>query len=101
VITNLLSNAYRYGGTEVRVEGCAREEEVLLIVSDDGPGVPPELVPRVFEPFTRAQNGSDARGSGLGLAIVRKLVEAFGGSVGYETGQPTGARFVVRLRRHA
>jgi signal transduction histidine kinase len=101
VLTNLLTNAYRYGGKEVRVAARAVDGEALVVVSDDGPGVPPELASRVFEPFARGQNGSDTRGSGLGLAIVLKLVEAFGGTVSYEPAQPTGARFLLRLRRPA
>ena len=98
-LTNLLVNAYRYGGPLVRVEAAATEREVLLIVSDNGNGVPPELVPRLFDPFTRGASTSGISGSGLGLAITRQLVETFGGRIGYEPGRPKGARFCMHLRK--
>ena len=99
VITNLLVNAYRYGGRHISVDVRA-EGDVVVAVEDDGPGVPSELVPRLFEPFTRAKDSS-VPGSGLGLAISRKLVQAFGGDLSYEPGSNGGARFVVRLRQAA
>ena len=95
VLVNLLTNAYRYGGRHVRVEASRKPEGVLATVSDDGAGVPDELVGSLFEKFSRGADG--AHGAGLGLAIVRGLVEAFGGRVWYEPGQPTGARFGVLL----
>lgn len=98
VFTNLLTNAYRYGGPHVRVDGGAGEGVVFLAFSDDGPGVPPELVPRLFEPFTRGPSTEAQGGSGIGLALCRRLVDAFGGTIGYEPGRPSGARFSIRLR---
>ncbi|HWD08322.1 MAG TPA: ATP-binding protein [Actinomycetota bacterium] len=100
-LTNLLVNAYRYGGPEVRVEAAALEREILLTVSDNGNGVPPELVPRLFDPFTRGATTGSISGSGLGLAITRQLVENFGGRIGYEPGRPRGAKFCVHLRKAA
>jgi signal transduction histidine kinase len=71
---------------QLRVEdGCAR-----LCVDDDGPGVPPELAPRLFERFAK---GGDSRGSGLGLAICRWVANAHGGDIRHAG----GARFVVRI----
>jgi signal transduction histidine kinase len=100
-LTNLLVNAYRYGGPEVRVEAAALEREVLVTVSDNGNGVPPELVPQLFDPFTRGATTGSITGSGLGLAITRQLVETFGGRIGYEPARPRGARFCVHLRKAA
>jgi signal transduction histidine kinase len=100
-LTNLLLNAYRYGGPEVRVEAAALEREVLVTVSDNGSGVPPELVPQLFEPFTRGATTGSITGSGLGLAITRQLVETFGGRIRYEPARPRGARFCVHLRKAA
>jgi signal transduction histidine kinase len=100
-LTNLLVNAYRYGGPLVRVEAAALEREVLLTVSDNGNGVPPDLVPRLFDPFTRGPSTGSITGSGLGLAITRQLVETFGGRIGYEPGRPRGAKFCVHLRKVA
>jgi two-component system OmpR family sensor kinase len=69
----------------------------VLVVEDDGPGIPPELGQRVFERFVRS--GRDgARGSGLGLSIVLAVADSHGGSVTLEQAEgATGARFVVRL----
>jgi CheY-like chemotaxis protein len=96
VLVNLLTNAYRYGGPHVRVQASRTPDGVLATVSDDGPGVPAALAERLFEKFSRQT--SDGNGAGLGLAIVRGLVEAFGGSVRCEAGQPRGARFVMSLK---
>jgi len=97
---NLLENALRHTptGTEIRVS-TARTANGLaqLIVEDDGPGVPAELAPRLFERFVRG--AGDRGGSfGLGLAIVHAVAGSHGGSVSYEPVEPGGgARFVVRL----
>lgn len=99
VLTNLLTNAYRYGGRLVRLTAEADRDTVRLHVSDDGPGVPERLVPHLFEPFRRGENVGAQQGSGLGLTIVRRLVEVFGGRVSYERSEAGGARFTLDLRR--
>jgi PAS domain S-box-containing protein len=96
VLINLLTNAYKYGGSHVRIEAGSRDGEVRIVVADDGPGVPAETIPDLFEPFTRGP-GAPGRGSGLGLAIARTLVESFDGEIHYEPGMPSGARFVMTL----
>lgn len=96
VVTNLLTNAYRYGGPHVRIEGRREDGQVVLVVADDGPGVPDELLGEMFEPFTRGPDASHVGGSGIGLALSRRLVETFGGRLDHEAGQP-GARFVARF----
>ncbi|HEU5001938.1 MAG TPA: ATP-binding protein [Actinomycetota bacterium] len=98
-LTNLLVNAYRYGGPRVRVEARTLEREVLLTVTDNGEGVPADLVPNLFDPFTRGPATGGISGSGLGLAITRELVEGFGGRIGYEAARPSGARFALHLRK--
>jgi two-component system, OmpR family, sensor kinase len=77
--------------------GSSAGREATLIVEDDGPGVPPELAPTLFERFVRG--AGDRGGSfGLGLAIVKAVAEAHGGSVVLESpAEGTGARFLVRL----
>jgi two-component system, OmpR family, sensor histidine kinase BaeS len=80
VVANLVSNALRHtprGGT-VRVAGRGGHGGVRITVADDGEGIPPDLLPRVFERFVK---GRSSPGSGLGLAIVREIVEAHGGAV--------------------
>jgi two-component system, OmpR family, sensor histidine kinase BaeS len=80
VLANLIANALRHAhrGGEVRVDASAGAGGVGIVVSDDGEGIPAELMPRVFDRFVK---GSDSPGSGLGLAIVRDIVEAHGGTV--------------------
>lgn len=95
VLANLIVNALRYGEPPVRVA----VEGSRIVVEDHGPGVPPELVPRLFDRFTR---GSGERGgAGLGLAIARSYAEALGGSLAYEPSEPRGARFSLVLPRVA
>jgi two-component system, OmpR family, sensor kinase len=81
--------------------GSSRGEAVLTVV-DDGPGVPPALLPEIFERFARGE-GSRTRGAGstgLGLAIVAAVVEAHGGSVSVES-RPGRTAFEVRLPARA
>jgi two-component system, OmpR family, sensor kinase len=101
---NLLENALRHtpAGTEIRVSTQLDEDrQALLVVEDDGPGVPEHLRETLFERFVRG--AGDRGGSfGLGLAIVRAVAESHGGSVtieptGERDGAPYGARFVVTL----
>jgi sigma-B regulation protein RsbU (phosphoserine phosphatase) len=95
ILVNLVANAARYG-SKVWVSAERRGDRVLISVEDDGPGVPDELVPHLFEPFVRgpAPRGD---GTGLGLTISRRLVEALGGTIAYEPREPSGARFAVWL----
>ncbi|MGH2786810.1 MAG: PAS domain-containing sensor histidine kinase [Actinomycetota bacterium] len=99
VLSNLLTNAYRYGGPRVVVIAHEDDDAVLLSVTDDGPGVEESVLPHLFSPFARGPNASRAGGSGLGLAIIKGLVEASGGAIWHAAVTPTGARFNVRLPR--
>jgi signal transduction histidine kinase len=97
LLTNLIVNAYRYGGSRIVVEASEEAGHMLVTVSDNGGGVPVELIPVLFEPFTRGPTSGAVGGSGIGLAISKLLVEAFGGSIWYEARNPHGARFCIRL----
>jgi CheY-like chemotaxis protein len=97
ILINLLTNAYKYGGARVRIEASRTQDGVVTAVSDDGEGVPLELVPHLFERFKRGPNVGGAPGSGLGLAIVSRLLEQMGGHLSYEAAKPAGARFSVWL----
>ncbi len=89
VVVNLLENARNAGARLVRVSvGPA-----VIRVEDDGAGIPPDLLPRVFEP----RFSTTTSGSGLGLAIVRRLVESWGGRVEVESQTDTGTVVTVRL----
>jgi PAS domain S-box-containing protein len=97
IVTNLLSNAYRYGGDSIAVRSSTEGDRVVLVVEDNGSGVPDEFVAELFEPFSRGVNAAGAGGSGLGLAIVKMLSEASNAKIHYEHSDPSGARFVLRL----
>jgi two-component system, OmpR family, sensor histidine kinase KdpD len=84
VLVNLLDNAAKYAppGSEIVIQGRQTGEWVVLQVCDEGPGIPPGDVERVFETFYRANKGDRQRaGTGLGLAICRGFIEALGGTI--------------------
>ena len=99
VIRNVMENARKYGGDQILVEGFVLGDQYLIIVSDNGPGVPDEETQRVFEDFEQLSKGDarDSTGMGLGLPIARRLARAMGGDVWYERRFPTGARFCYSL----
>jgi signal transduction histidine kinase len=98
-VRNLLDNACRHAHAHVEVALEAVDDEVVLVVDDDGPGVPAEQRVRVFDRFTRLDEGRarDAGGVGLGLPMVRAIVERHSGTVTVDDAPIGGARFVVRL----
>jgi signal transduction histidine kinase len=96
---NLLDNAARYSppGSSVRVEIAQHDGSATLSVSDEGPGIPPELRSRVFESYYRIP-GSAGEGSGLGLAIVREIAAQHGATLQIGEGEGgRGTRVVVRF----
>ena len=100
VVWNLLSNAIKFTAPQGRVElGLERVGAVIRIsVRDTGPGISPELLPHIFEPFYQGENARRVGGLGLGLAIVRHIVEQLHGSVRAESaGESHGATFIVEL----
>ncbi len=99
VLLNLVLNAADAVGSGGRVRVAAEPSErgVKLSVEDDGPGVDPAILGRLFEPF--ATTKEVGKGTGLGLAVCRGLVEAVGGSIVLDVAHRPGARFVVDLPR--
>jgi signal transduction histidine kinase len=98
VVTNLVTNAFRYGRSPVRVTATAENGTLRVAVEDSGPGVAREIEETLFDRFTRAGVARDrVAGAGLGLAIARAYARAHRGDLRYERGDPTGARFVVDL----
>jgi PAS domain S-box-containing protein len=95
ILVNLLTNAQKYGQPPFAISARADVDNVELRVADSGPGVETSFVPRLFDEYSRSEEGQS--GAGLGLAIVRWLAEAHAGSAWYEANQPTGAVFAVRL----
>jgi PAS domain S-box-containing protein len=104
VVTNLLTNAAKYTppGGHITVRGRDDAAQVVLEVADDGAGIAPDLLPRVFEAFAQGRQGLDRKegGLGLGLAIARQLVQAHGGTIeARNAGSGRGTTIVVRLPR--
>ena len=78
---NLVDNAVRHGRGTVRTEAAQEPGSVVFRVRDEGPGLPPEFLPRAFERFSRADEARSGEGAGLGLAIVAAVARAHGGHV--------------------
>jgi PAS domain S-box-containing protein len=99
-VANVLSNAIKFsttGGRVVVVVG-RRGSDCLIRVRDEGQGIAPAFLPRVFEPFAQSTQSTQTPGLGLGLTIVRQIVEQHGGSVSAESaGLGLGATFTMRL----
>lgn len=103
VVRNLLDNAIRHSpaGGKIMLAATRRSDGVTIEVSDEGPGIPPEDVERVFDRFYRSSQPLDDGGTGLGLSIARWIVELHGGDIRAERSAPTGCRMVVTLPQHA
>lgn len=103
VFRNLVDNAIAYsGGTVVRIGvDSVSAEKITLSVADNGCGVPPEHLPRIFERFYRIDKGRSrsAGGTGLGLSIVKNAVAMHGGSISVENASAGGLRFAITLSR--
>jgi signal transduction histidine kinase len=103
VLRNLLSNAFHYTpeGGRITVRLASEADGVTVSVTDTGPGIPPEDLPRIFDRFYRVDRSRtrSTGGSGLGLAIVKQLVEAQGGSVWADSVMGKGSTFTFRLPR--
>lgn len=99
VLYNLLDNSCKYGASTLRLGSTAAGHTVTLTVEDDGPGVPEEQLPNLFEPFYRgdAARTKPGAGSGLGLAVVSRSMQQMGGSVRAENAAGGGLRIVLEL----
>ncbi len=101
VLLNLLSNASRYTpeGSRVEVEVCREDAQLVTWVRDDGPGIAPEALDRIFRPFVQLASDATPRqaGLGLGLAIALGLVKAHGGQLSVESTVGVGTAFRLQL----
>jgi len=103
LVVNLLDNAIRYtepgGKAEAAVDAAG--PDLRIVISDSGPGIPPDAAPYVFDRFYRADKSRDRErgGSGLGLAIVKWIAESHGGKVSLASQPGAGTTFTVSLPR--
>ena len=100
-LSNLVDNALKYGkeGGRVTLSGRIENGDCLLEVADDGPGISPEHLPRIFERFYRVDKGRSRElgGTGLGLSITKHIVESHGGILRVESRLGVGTRFILRF----
>jgi signal transduction histidine kinase len=98
-LENLVNNSLRYTAKGGKIELSARSEgEAFIIsVSDDGPGISSEDLPRIFEPFYRGSSSRREQGMGLGLSVVKTVFESHGWTIGVLPGKEKGVSFVIAI----
>jgi len=99
VLQNLLQNAIRHTPADgtVRMEASRSANGLELVVEDNGEGIAPGTLDRVFEPFWRGDVARASNGSGLGLALAKRIVESLGGQIRVQSEPARGARFSISL----
>lgn len=104
VLINLLVNARQAtpegGGVRVALQLEPKSRDLILSIRDSGSGIPPEILPRIFEPFFSTKSGPDASGkggTGVGLSTCKEVIDAHGGRIRVESSLGKGTAFLVRL----
>ena len=99
IIVNLLSNAFKYSpdGGKVELKISYKKSDLIIIVKDEGIGIPPNDIPYLFEPFHRGENTIEIPGTGLGLSIVKKAVDLHNGKIKFESAEDRGSIFTIVL----
>ena len=101
VWTNLISNAVKFDPTHgsVRISLTAREQSIVFVIEDDGPGVGEEAQKHIFDKFYQEDTSHKGEGNGLGLALVKQILLCEGGEITVENTAPVGCRFTVVLKK--
>ena len=101
VISNLVSNAIKYSpGGEIRISGQVRQDQVIITVGDEGPGIDQADIPYIFDRFYRSDQAvRQTKGAGLGLYLAKAIIEAHGGRIWVDPQPDTGARICFSLPR--
>jgi len=101
VLSNLISNSIKYASSgKIHIDGTSRANEVIICVSDEGPGIEPGDMPYIFERFYRAPEMSrNTKGSGLGLYLSRAIIEAHNGRIWVDSNYQKGARICFSIPR--
>jgi signal transduction histidine kinase len=100
VVSNLVGNAIQHGdGTPITLTAQDEGQSVTLAIHNGGSPIPADVLPRIFEPLTRAAGGPDRRSIGLGLFIARAIVAAHGGEIEASSSPDIGTTFTVKLPR--
>lgn len=102
LFSNLLSNAIKYGQSKpIKMDLKANDDFIFFTISDEGPGIPSHLQPKVFERFERAHDSKKISGLGLGLYVVKQIVDAHKGQIALESklGQGTSFEIVLPLKK--
>ena len=102
VFSNLLNNAAKYtdAGGRIELRGHREADEIVVSIKDNGTGIPPEMLTRVFDLFTQVDGAANraSGGLGIGLTLVKSLVTLHGGTIeAHSAGPGTGSEFIVRL----
>jgi signal transduction histidine kinase len=99
MVLNLVENAVKYtpSGGEVRLSFGQEDGSAYVRVEDNGPGIPEDMLPHIFERFYRGDHRSKMGGTGLGLAIADRIARSHGGSIGVDSKVGEGSTFTVRL----
>jgi signal transduction histidine kinase len=99
VIANLLSNAFKYSGsdTTVHVRGWTKSNWVLISVEDFGVGIPEDQMPRLFDRYFRARTARGTTGTGVGLAFAKEIIRLHRGAIEVASHEGAGTTFTIRL----